>query len=265
MGVFDRAKQREFLLAFSSLRHSLDEARSRRCVGALALSCFDQAVQAALCDLDQAYAQLLTRAHDWLKVAIREPEFSQNADPGYDDAYYRHVLAVIGWLRSRTLDGDLLSAACDHFTSYFRSRLYKFKAEVTHNLPTFVLARKYAELHAHFRACRQLQPPAAARGIKCPGRMSYLIAQHELTGHPDSDTLRGALRSFMAYQMPLCLKVRKTGGIGLWREVPTWTLLEDEYGGGPRRDGPANIRRALEYVQTRAEPVYGLPCQGRAP
>jgi hypothetical protein len=244
MAVFDQAARRAHLFADYGipmmLARRLDEARVTHTIANWALSCCDVAVQAALCDLDHQCEQLLARASDWLQIALDERE---NPSPHYGpyirEAHCRHVLAVVKCLRTASLDRELLSSACTLLAMYFAG--VTDKVEVAHNLPTFVLANKWEELENHFHNCRGLEAPEAGRSIKCPGKMSYLLAEHQLKDVPDTATLERAFGRFMAYQMSVCLGLRKNG-LGTWREVPTWTVIDELRIGNAKMNGPACIR-----------------------
>lgn len=250
VGVFDRRKEREHLRANYGipmmLRRSLKESRSEAVVGNWAHACLKVAVVAALCEIDDAYFDLLARADDWMTISIEESEVHPPSyGPNITEALRFQALAIVRWLRSRELDQRLLAAACNELDQYFARQ--KDKTNVAYRLPTFVLARKWAELKSHFDAFPKWQKPTAKRGIKCPGKMCYLIAEHETLGDPDHGALARSFESFMAYQMPVCLMVNPQG-LGIMEDVPTWMLLDEIYGSGDRADGPACIRKALRFV-----------------
>jgi hypothetical protein len=250
MAVFDQAANRVHLFAdygvAMMLGRDLDETRRDRTVANWAISCVGMAVEAALCDLDEQCEKLLSRAADWLQIAISDGEIPPNHyGPNIHEARSRHVLAVTKWLRTSTLDQELLSSACSFLATYFAQ--VKDKVEVAHNLPTFVLANRWQELESHFQNCRGLEAPDLHRPIRCPGKMSFVLAEHELNGIPDTNDLQRCFGKFMAYQMAVCLRLRRNG-LGTWVDVPTWTLIDELNFAGEKVNGPANIRRALRYI-----------------
>jgi hypothetical protein len=250
MAVFDQDSHRAHLRADYGipmmLGYSLEEARHSRTVANWAFSCVNRAVEAALCTMDEECELLLSRAAEWLQIAISEREIPPNHyGPIVHEARSRHVLAVAKWLRTASLDHALLSSACSLLTAYFAK--LPDKVEVAHNLPTFVLAKRWHDLESHFQKCRGLERPELGRPIRCPGKMSYLLAEREIRGLPNADVLQKAFRKFMAYQMAICLGLRRNG-LGTMVEVPTWTIIDELIFGQKEGTGPANIRRALRYV-----------------
>jgi hypothetical protein len=243
------------------LGKAFSEARAEGNLTGWALSCFREMVQAVLCELDEEAASLLRRAEDWLEVSVRENERLDSYslwDPDYLDAERFRVLGLCRWLRNQQVDEESFSSACDARTRYLRRQ--KDKLEVALSLPTFVLAGRYDELLAHFRACKRLAAPGRLKGIQCPGKMTYLIATYALAGDPDRAALEVAFRSFLKFMIPVCLNLRG-GGFGLAGDVPTWTFLEERYFSRVSRDGFANIRRVLPYL----EAIKVRPRAPRAP
>ncbi len=260
MKTFDRDQQRKLLLADHGVKLMLegtdDESRTGRTLTSWGIACFDMMVDAALCELDTEAGLLLARAESWLDLAVRENERSRwDFGKLWTEALRFRVLGICRWLTNREPAHDLFSSACDTLNRYFRRE--KDKVEVAYNLPPFLLAGRCRELLARFKACKGLEPPTSLKGIKCPGKMSYLFAQHELHGDPDRGSLEEAFRSFLKNEIPVCLNLRSTG-LGVTTHIPTWTLLEERYFGGATTNAFENIRRALRYVPMEgAQPASG--------
>ena len=200
MKSFDFDQQRQLLRASHgvamSLGEPLEEARASRSLTSWAVGCFNKMVHAALCEMDEEAGLLLERAEAWLDLAVRENErASWSFGKLWTEALRFRVLGTCRWLTKREPASDLFSSACDTLDRYFRRE--KDKGELTYNLPAFLLAGRYEELLARFKACKGLEPPASLTGIKCPGKMSYLFAKHELSGDPDLASLEQAFRSFL--------------------------------------------------------------------
>jgi len=255
MTSFDPVRERALLQADTGvsmmLERSLEEARVERGITPWALGCFRELVKAALCDLDDDAAALLARARHWLEVAVREnerPHSEIEKDRDWKEAERFRVLGLCRWLMEREVDQKLFSSACDALTRYF-GRQKDERIGVTYSFPSFILAGHYDEVLAFFGAFKWLAPPARPSGIKCPAKICYLFATHELSGDPDGSSLERSFRSFLKFMMPVCLGLR-SGGFGVVSDVPVWTLLEEQYIGGVTRDGFENIRRALPYLQT---------------
>ncbi len=265
MNVFDREQQRRILHADHGVARmlgpSLEESRARRALTSWGVSCFDTMVEAALCELDQEAGLLLERAESWLDLAVRENERSRwDFGKLWTEAIRFRVLGICRWLARRDPALDLFSSACDALSRYFKRE--KDKSEVAYNLPPFLLAQRYEELLARFSACKGLEPPASLKGIKCPGKMSYLFARHELFGAPDRSSLEGAFRSFLKNEIPVCLMLRSSG-LGVPAHIPTWTLLDERYFDGATTSACENIRRALRYVPMQSSELPpGQPAKG---
>jgi hypothetical protein len=250
MAVFDPGALRVQLIAeygvSMMLTRSFDEVRSKRTLGHFAMSCLNMAVEAALCGLDAECEQLLDRASDWLDIAVAAGEIPPgDYRPNIHEARTRHALAVTNWLRTSALDHELLASACSFLAVYFAQ--VESKREIAHNLPTFVLANRWQELAAQFEGCASLGPLDISGAIRCPGKMSYLFAQHKTKGVPEKRVLQECFERFMSYQMPVSLGIRRNG-LGSLRDVPTWCLIEELTFADKSPKGPATLRRALKYV-----------------
>jgi hypothetical protein len=228
------------------LSNTISDARSGRYIAYHALSCLSSAVEAALCNLDGEYEVLLSRAREWLDIALAEQEVPANHyGPNIHEVHCNKQLALTNWLLTNEIDGRLLDTACEFLRRYFQER--QPLVEVAHNLPTFVIAQRFDAVRHIVDNDTRFKSPRALSGIKCPGKMSYLIAGHEAAGEPDLGSLRDAFQSFLKYQMPVCLHVRRNG-LGTWGDVPTWMYLYTKYFDEPV-GGPDAIRIALRYVE----------------
>jgi hypothetical protein len=245
MRVFDRERERGFLLADFGVPMMLglpfEEARSQRDLTHWALSCLGMIVKAALRDLDEEARLLLERAYDWLEAAVRDRERpSGDYEPHWTEADRLRGLALCHWLKDRTIDRALFSAACDEITLYFPTAV-DCKSAVAYNLAQFILAGRFDEALDHFRACEKLKAPPKLSGIQCPGRMCYLLATHELTGGPDCASLERAFHGFLRQHLAVCLGLR-SNGFGIPKDVPIWTLLDEMYFGGISSSALDNLR-----------------------
>ena len=252
MQPFPVAEHRKHLRAVYGVQRLLGEsishARSGRFLASWARACYSDGVQAALCGLDSEASDLLNRAREWLQTAIAEQEVPEHHYfPLVHEANCHLKLALCHWLLDGSINSDHAATACDYLTKYFAGR--PGKIEVAHNLPAFAIATRFKELIDHFHACKTLKPPRNLRGIKCPGRISFLIGRNVLEDDPNDDALHSALDSFFQYQIPVCLHVRDQG-LGTYDDVPSWMLIQSQFFTSETTAGITALRNALSYVQT---------------
>lgn len=236
MPAFDPQKLREHLLSDYGVAPLLAKVKSDSEVIAWSWSCLANAVQASLCSLDSAAVALAERAYEWLR------DESVRRLPGYK----HHVgFALASWILTGQLDQRAISDACDYLCDYFPR--VRDKIEVTHNLPTLLLAERYENICQAFEKTKGLTVPVAANRIRCPGKMSFFIATHELSEEVNRAVIKDALVSFLRYQIPVCLHVHRAS-LGTWNDVPIWMYLHGRYLQERPFFGIEALRVALNFV-----------------
>ena len=234
--TFNLQELRGHLLASYGVSMLLKKSRSDANVTTWSMSCISHAVQAALCGLDAEALALCERAREWLAVETK------TSQPGYQ----HHLgFAIANWILTGRLDQAALEDACQYLREYLTS--VRDKTEVAHQLSPFLLAEKYTDLCQIFEATKSLKPAENLNRIRCPGKMSYVIASHEVSGEPGLPALKDAFQSYLKFQIPVCLHVHRSS-LGTWGDVPAWMLLHGRYLQEVPLTGVEALRVALDYV-----------------
>jgi hypothetical protein len=232
MPNFDTTNERRILLGDCGYRISLEsdieQAKSVGGRGNSAYTFLSKAVRCLLNGLDEPASQLLSKAQQWVTVAIADDEIPEQFlnDERYslegDRALRYRTLALTNWLLDERHDAESYAQFVKHEDRFLASsEAGKDKANISLTLPTYVDAQVYRRALQIFMSSG-MSVPKSHTSIRNDGQMAYILCRHRL-GEEFADTETAlASRNFLVKNMDNWLARGHFAQAAEWMKIVYW-------------------------------------------
>lgn len=250
MEEFDPVDEKRHLEAVygvpACLGRDVETWRQDRALGGGGEACLQCAISCLLVGWIDPVPELLTKAREWLSLAIQEREIPRHYFPGSTEADLHQDLARCNWLLQNEEDVDNLKAAIDWRSQYYRGRRLD-QDGVRLALVDYVDAKAYQELLALFAAAR-LQPPTSADGIRDEGSLAYMVARHHVAQEYSDEDIHRAIDATFRDLIPECLSEGDYSRVTRWMKCAFWQ---------PGMNAASSLLRCYDYLPGLQAPELG--------